>query len=547
MRALVLFLLVGLITPAFSQPAERPRLVVGIMVDQMRQEYLYRYWDKFGDHGFKRLVNQGFTLHNAHFNYAPTVTGPGHASVYTGTTPAIHGIIDNSWFDKGTGKSAYCAGDDTQQTVGSETASVGKMSPHRMLTTTITDELKLATQKRSKVIGISFKDRGSVLPAGHLADAAYWFDGSTGRFVTSTYYVNKLPAWAEKFNNLNLPDKYLSGTWNTLLPIDQYTESGPDVSPYEGKLGENKSTFPYDLKELRKTNGNFNLLSQTPFANDYLTEFFKAVIDGEKMGSGKDTDFLAISYSAPDIIGHRVSPQSVEVQDVYMRLDKNIEDLLKKLDQTVGTGNYLVFLTTDHGVAEVPQFLVDNKAPAGYIRSSQLGAALKELLNQYFPGREIIRSVSGDQLFLNHEAFSTDPRSGGVELMLATEIISNFLMQQNGIANVFTRQQLRMGDFNEGGIKGMAIRGYHPKRSGDLVVVLEPGWFESSRIQGTTHGSPYTYDTHAPVIFFGKGIKHGSSVQYHTITDIAPTLSMLLKIKFPNGCTGQPIGELFER
>ena len=517
------------------------------MVDQMRQEYLFRYWDKFGDHGFKRLVNQGFTLQNAHYNYVPTITGPGHASVYTGTTPAYHGIIENSWFDKVTGKNAYCAGDDSQQTVGSETTSVGKMSPHRMLTTTITDELKLATQKRSKVIGISFKDRGAILPAGHLADAAYWYDGNTGRFVTSTYYMSKLPAWTEKFNNQNLPDKYLSGTWNTLRPIDQYVESGPDATPYEGKLGENKSVFPYDLKELRKTNGNFNLLSQTPFANDYLTEFFKAVIDGEKMGSGKETDFLAISYSTTDIIGHRTGPQSIEVQDAYLRLDKNIEDLLKKLDQTVGAGNYLVFLTADHAVADVPQFLADSKVPAGYIRSSQLGAELKEILKQYFPDREIIRSFSGGQIFLNHEAFSADPRSGGVELMLATEIISNFLMQQSGIANVFTRQQLRMGDYSEGGIKGMVIRGYHPKRGGDLVVVAEPGWFDSSRIQGTTHGSPYRYDTHVPIIFFGKGIKPGSSVTYHTITDIAPTLSMLLKIKFPNGCTGKPIGELFER
>ncbi|MBX2962271.1 MAG: alkaline phosphatase family protein [Cyclobacteriaceae bacterium] len=547
MRSTLLIFLITVSVVVYSQPTERPRLVVGIVVDQMRQEYLYRYWDKYSDQGFKRLVNGGFMLENAHYNYAPTVTGPGHASVYTGTTPAIHGIIENNWFDKTTGRNAYCVQDDRQKTVGSSTEGVGKMSPHRMLTTTISDELKLATQKRSKTIGVAFKDRGAILPAGHMADAAYWYDGSTGRFVTSSYYTEKLPAWVEKFNAQQLPEKYLSGVWNTLLPINQYTESGPDETPYEGRLsGYTQSAFPYNLKELRKTNGNFQLLSQTPFANDYTTEFVMALLDAEKLGGGKDTDFLAVSYSAPDIIGHRVGPNAIELQDVYLRLDKNIADMLSKLDASVGAGNYVVFLTADHAVADVPQFLTDNKVPAGYIRVNQLLAELKDVLNQYFPDRDIIRSFSGDQIFFNHEAFSTEPRTGGVDLMLATEIVSNYLMQQNGIANVFTRSQIRMGDFNEGGIKGAVIRGYHPKRSGDLAVVYEPGWFESGRIQGTTHGSPYSYDTHVPIIFYGKGVKKGSSVQYYTITDVAPTLSMLLKIKFPNGCTGQPIGELLK-
>ncbi|MBX2946141.1 MAG: alkaline phosphatase family protein [Cyclobacteriaceae bacterium] len=542
----VFFTIIFFQATAQLQSIDRPRLVVGITVDQMRQEYIYRYYSTYGDNGFKRLINGGFMLENGHYNYIPTYTGAGHASIYTGTTPAIHGVIGNEWYDKTMEKTVYCVSDDRQKTVGSTSENNGKMSPHRMLTTTITDELKLATQKRSKVLGISVKDRGAILPAGHMADAAYWYDGKTGRFITSTFYMDKLPPWLEKFNSQQLADKYLSGTWNTLLPLNQYDASGADVSPYEGKLTGNNSTFPYDLAALRKTNGNFELLSQTPFSNDYLTELAKATIDGEKLGADQWTDFLAVSYSAPDIIGHRVGPYAIELQDVYIRLDKNIEDLLKKLDQAVGEGNYLVFLTADHAVAEVPQFLADNKVPAGILRASQLSANLGEFLNTYFPDRKVIKAISGEQIHLNHESFSADPRSGGVDLLVATELISNFLMQQSGIANVYPKSLLRQGDFNEGGLKGMAIRGYHPKRSGDMTVILEPAWFESGRIQGTTHGSPYTYDTHVPILFYGKGIKQGSSVQHYTITDIAPTLSMLLKIKLPNGSTGHPIGELMK-
>jgi predicted AlkP superfamily pyrophosphatase or phosphodiesterase len=546
-----LFLSVAFLIPVKGQTTaepKRPKLVVGITVDQMRQEYLYRYGSKFGQGGFNRLINKGFMLQNAHFNYMPTYTGAGHASVFTGTTPSIHGVIGNSWYDKVADGEVYCVGDAKQTTVGSLTESVGKMSPHRMLTTSITDELKIATQKRSKVIGMSIKDRGAILPTGHMADAAYWYDGKTGRFITSSYYMTKLPDWAERFNAQQLADKYLSGTWYTLNPIGTYEESGSDTSPYEGKfIGEAKTTFPYNLKELRKTNYDFELLSYTPFSNDYLTELAKAAIDGEKLGADQWTDFLAISYSAPDIIGHQFGPQSIEVQDVYLRLDKNIEDLLKKLDQSVGAGNYIVFLTADHAVAEVPQYMVDSKVPAGYIRSSQLMATLGDHLNAYWPDKKIIKRISNFQIFFNQEAFNSEPSRGGIDLLIATELTANFLLQQDGVANVYPKAMLRQGDFNEGGIKGMAIRGYHPKRSGDLTVLFEPAWFESARIQGTTHGSPYIYDTHVPVLFYGAGIKQGASVTYHSITDIAPTLSVLLKITFPNGCTGQPIGELFEK
>lgn len=523
----------------------RPRLVVGIMVDQMRQEYLYRYYDRFGEGGFRRLMHEGFMVKNGHYNYSPTVTGPGHASVYTGTTPAIHGIIGNSWYEKESRKTVNCVDDSRQKVVGVAKGR-GDVSPWRLLSSTITDELKLFTQKRSRVIGISIKDRGAVLPAGHLADAAYWFDDETGRFITSTWYMEKLPAWVENFNNRNLPDKYLSQPWNPLLPLDQYLGSGPDNTPYERKIeGKVSPTFPYNLPEMRKTAG-YGLLPTVPFGNDYLTDMALAALDGEQLGKDEWTDVLAISYSTTDILGHAVGPRAVEVEDMYIRLDRNIATLLKTLDERVGNGNYTVFLTADHAVADVAQYLKDNKMPAGYFSPSYVKAHLEEFLQDYFPGKKVIEAFEWQDIFLNPAAFSGDPRVSGIEMLVATELISNYLMGQEGVAQVFSKSVLRQSRYDEGGLKGMVVRGYHPRRGGDIVFALEPGWYGASEIQGTTHGSAYTYDTHVPMLFFGYGVKQGSSTRPYAITDVAPTLSMILHIPLPSGSTGRPIDELIE-
>lgn len=522
-----------------------PKLVVGIVVDQMRHEYLYRFYSKFGNGGFRRLMEDGFVVKNGHYNYVPTITGPGHASVYTGTTPAIHGIIANDWYDKELKKSVNCVEDPNYQPVGSPEGK-GNVSPWRMLSTTVTDELKLFTQKRAKVIGVSMKDRGAVLPAGHMADGAYWFDGKTGRFITSTYYTTKLPDWVEKFNQQQLPEKYLSQVWNTLLPLAQYVESGPDDTPYEGKPGrKDKPVFPYDYKTLRKP-GEYSILVSTPFGNDYLTEMAKAAIQGEGLGADEITDFLTISYSSTDALGHSVGPNAVEIQDMYMRLDKNVEDLLKTLDAKVGAGNYTLFLTADHAVADVAQYMKDSRIPAGYFNTSKLKTELSDYLRQYFPDKNIVETISGGQIFFDQQAFQNNPKSSGVELLIATELTINFLLQQEGVANAYSEHVIRQSDYEEGGVKGMVVRGYHPKRCGDIVIVLEPGWYAAGGVTGTTHGSPWRYDTHIPMLFYGHGIRKGSSVKYHRITDIAPTISALLNIKYPSGCTGQPVEELFE-
>ena len=541
----ILFLLV--ISLGYGQNRhENPKLVVGIVVDQMRREYLDRFYDRFGEGGFKRMMKEGFDVRNGHYNYFPTVTGPGHASVYTGTTPAVHGIIGNSWYDKGTKKSVNCVEDADYKVVGSPEGN-GNVSPARMLGTTVTDELKLATQDRAKVIGISFKDRGAVLPSGHMADGAYWYDGKSGTFVSSTYYVTQLSTWVQDFNKLGLADKYLNQEWSPLYPIGEYTRSGKDDSPYEERFsGMEKSTFPYDLKSIRKDNGDFGLLVSTPFGNDLLTEFAKAAVNGENMGQGQTTDFLTVSFSSTDAVGHRLGPNAVEVEDMYLRLDKNIADLLQFLDQKIGQGKYLVFLTADHAVSNVAQELTDRKIPSGYFNSGKMHTDLKNYLSKFFPNKDLIENISNNQIIFNSALFDTNPRNSGIDFIIATELISRYLMTLDGVANVYTESVLRNARYDEAGIKGMAVRGHHPTRSGNLVYVLEQGWYSSGNKQGTTHGSPYTYDTHVPILFFGAGIKAGSSVRYHPVTDIAPTISMLLRIKFPSGCTGQPIAELFE-
>lgn len=530
-----------------SLAQERPKLVVGIVVDQMRQEYLYRFGNKFSQGGFKRLMSEGFSLTNAHYNYVPTYTGPGHASIYTGTTPAVHGIIGNEWWDKVTKTRVNCVSDNSQTSVGGWEGS-GKISPYRMLSTTITDELKLFTQGRGKVIGVSIKDRGAVLPAGHMADGAFWFESRSGNFVSSSFYSypdNALPTWVQSFNGLKIPDKLSAQTWEKYLKEDPYAESRADVSPSEGQIANPKNTFSYDLKQAMKA--GYEPLVITPFGDDLLTEFAKAALRGAELGKDADTDFLAISFSTPDLIGHAMGPESVEVEDTYIRLDKNIEDLLNTLDAQVGKNNYTLFLTADHAVVDIPQYLKDKKIPAGYFSNdSTIKNELTLLLQKNFPGKNLVEMVSNNQVFFNQDLFAGDPRTSGIDLLIATEMVTNYLQQKEGIAQVFAKSILKQGDFSEGGTKGMLIRGYHHKRSGDIAFALDPGWINGASNSGTTHGSNYTYDTHVPILFFGNRVKKGTSSKYHTITDIAPTMSVLLKIKFPSGCTGQPVSELLD-
>lgn len=517
-----------------------PKLVVGIVVDQMRYDYITRFWNHFEEGGFKRLVNEGFNCKNNHFNYAPTSTGPGHTSVYTGATPASHGIIGNNWYDKEANAEVYCASDDSYASVGT-TSDAGKMSPHRMNVTTITDELRLHTQMRGKTIAVALKDRGAVLPGGHTANGAYWFRGADeGNWITSTYYMKELPKWVADFNASNKAEAYKK-PWTTLKPINTYLESGLDNNIYEGLFdGETLPTFPHDLPKLWAENGNFNLLKITPYGNSITADFAIAALDGEDLGKDSATDFLAISFSSTDYVGHFFGVNSKEIQDTYLRLDADLQRLFKALDKKVGKGEYTVFLTADHGAINVPAYLSDQRIPADYIEFDSIKPKLAEFLKYKFGTVDVVKNFSNFQFFLDHKVIE----NLDIDLVETQEIIAKELLKYKGIDRTYTGHQMWQNNYTEG-IPYILQNGYNQKRSGDVFLVLKPGVISYSRT-GSTHGSPQIYDTHVPLLFYGKGIKKGSTVERTEIPDIAPTIASLLGIAFPNGTTGKPIVEVLE-
>ncbi|WP_226390048.1 alkaline phosphatase PafA [Penaeicola halotolerans] len=523
-----------------NQREGKPKLVVGIVVDQMRQEYLYKYQDRFSEGGFKRLMSEGFMFQNAHYNYTPTYTGPGHASVYTGTTPANHGIIANDWYVRQLGRSIYCAEDSLVSNVGGSAKS-GKISPRNMRSTTITDQLRLATGKQAKVVGVAIKDRGASLPAGHMGDA-YWLDKATGEFMTSTYYTDVLPQWAQDFNAQKRADHYLSQTWETLYPIETYTQStAGDDNDFEGPfIGKDDTAFPYDLSALKDDNGGYDLVASTPYGNDLTLEMAKAAIEGEQLGQGDVTDFLALSFSSPDYIGHRFGPSSVELEDNYLRLDLALADFLAYLDQTVGEGNYLIFLTADHGVADIPDYMQSENIPAGGLDMRFITTQLRGFTNDKFGPGNWIENVSNDQIFFNRKLAAEK----GISIESMQRQVADFLLRFDGIKETYTGTDMMRENYSYGK-KQLLQMGYSHKYSGDVIVILEPAWLSSSW-KGTTHGSGYTYDTHVPVMFYGWGVRAGRSSQYHTITDIAPTLAVMLEIGMPNATTGQPLTEILD-
>ena len=511
-KILIITLLNCLITTlSFSQ--EKPKLVVGIVVDQMRYDYIHRFWDDFSDDGFKKLINEGHFFRNAQFGYVPTFTGPGHASIYTGTTPSVHGIIANNWYDKTNGKSLYCSQDDEMTTIG-DTSSAGKMSPHNMLTSTFSDELKLFNN--GKVIGISLKDRGAILPAGHSGDAAYWMD-ENGNWISSSYYMTTLPRWLQAENDKDKVIKYMSGIWKV------------------------KNEFMYNLDTLIKVNGR-GAIKKTPFGNTILNDLAIRILKEEKLGKNQTTDCLFVSYSSTDYIGHQYGPHAAELVDTYIRLDKDIAQLLKSIDSKVGFENVVVFLTADHGVVSEPKELLERKIPAGYFESSMMIDGLKLHLAQKFGEGEWIKNYSNNQLFLNH-ALITEK---GLELQKVQQICANFLLNIDGVKNTFTAKQMHNNEY-QNSFHSLVQRGYNQKRSGDVMVALQTGWISKYwENGGTTHGSSYSYDTHVPLIFWGGNIPKGQTDRKVNIRDIAPSISTILGTAYPNGCTGNPLPEVTE-
>ncbi len=525
---------------SIAQPPQtvthRPKLVVGIVVDQMRWDYLYRYYDRYAENGaFKRLLRQGFSCENTLIPYIHTVTACGHASMYTGTVPAIHGISGNEWWDKDINDHRYCTEDSSVKTVGSPASAAGAMSPRNMMVTTVCDELKLATNFKSKVIGIALKDRGGILPAGHSADAAYWYDTKTGNWISSTYYMAELPAWATTFNTKKWVDSFYAKGWNTLYPLNTYIQSTADNKSYENKMFG--SGFPYTLSQF--AGKNYNPIIATPHGNTLTTDFAKAIIINEKMGADDITDFLAISYSSPDYVGHSFGPNSVEEEDIFLRLDKELGELLDFLDTKIGKNQYLLFLSADHGVANIPGFLNEHKIPAGNINTQSLFDTLTIKLKDKFGKEDLLAALINYQVVLNTKLID----SLNLNKKEITQWLIQYLLRQPGIMNAVDIETIMQASLNNK-IKEMIVNSYYPRRSGEIQLLYSPQWIDGFEKAGTTHGLWNPYDAHIPLLWYGWNIKPGKSNHEVYITDIAPTLAALLKIQMPSGCTGKVIDEI---
>jgi len=476
------------------QFGERPKLVVGIVVDQMRWDYLSRYYDKFGKDGFRRLIDQGYSFDNCLIDYLPTVTAIGHTSAYTGTTPAFHGICGNNFYIDG--KETYCCRDTTVTPVGSDNRKAGCMSPINLLSTTIGDQLRLHTDFRAKVIGISYKDRAAILPAGHSGNAAYWLDTKNRQFITSTYYMQELPQWAKDYNAQLATNK-------------QFKEVGSDVGLH-------------------------------PLTGHITTDMAIAALEGEQLGQGSETDMLCISYSQTDVIGHKWGTRGEHADEAYLALDKDISRLFEALDAKVGRGNYIVFLTADHGAAHNEQFMQDNRLHGG----KWLSADVREGLERYIASKlrntgNVVLGMTDYRFYLDHEGIIAQ----GLDLLDVKAVAMEYLRKSPYLSFVVDYEQAACAPV-PAFLKERILRGYNLHRSGDIIVCVEPGFYEfgswSSPV-GTTHGEWNPYDAHIPLLFYGWKIPHGACpVEVH-ITDIAPTVCSLLHIQQPNASIGSAL------
>ena len=533
MKKLMTLLAVALASCQLQAQPARPKLVVGIVVDQMRWDYLYRYQSRYCEGGFKRLLNEGFSCENTRIPYIPSVTAIGHSSIYTGSVPSIHGIAGNNFVKEG--KKVYCTDDNTVSPVGTK-SKAGLMSPRNLWTTTIGDEMKIASNGRSKVVGVSIKDRSSILPAGHNPDGAYWFDDETGNFITSTYYMNTLPQWVTKFNGQHQADKYLAKPWETLYNKDTYKESTSDENEYEDgiKKGE-KAILPLDLPALKKKYG-YSILRNTPFGNSITFDMAKAAIEGEQLGTDTETDLLAVSFSCTDYIGHQVGTHAIETEDTYLRLDKTLAEFFSYLDTKVGKGNYLVFLSADHGAMNNPRFLQDRRIPAGNWNEKKMQQQLNEMLAKEYPAAgQLVKYVMNYQVFFDRAAIKTQK----LDFEHIKQLCVDILKSDSCVLYAFDMEKTMTQSIPED-IKTRAVNGYNRERSGDIQIVLHPNYFTHG-MKGTDHGAWNPYDTHIPLLFMGWNIEHGSTTRPVFMTDIAATVCALLHIQAPNGCIGQPI------
>ena len=523
-----------------SIPSDKPKLVIGIVVEQMRQDYIDRFWDNFGNKGFKRLAVNGTYCVNANLNYSLTQTAPGYATIATGAEPCSHGIVSNYWFNRLTGEKVDCLSSEMNvKSVGGSVEADGRVAPTNMLSTTFSDEAKLFNRGKSKTISMSLSKYAAVLSGGYSADGAYWFDQNSGKWVTSSYYTSTLPEWVKEINDQKMPDVYLERTWNPMLPLDKYNEVLSDSSKYEFGIDGMYKTFPYNYQNITKTVRNYKLMTMIPEGNTLLTDLAVGAIYGEDLGKDEFTDFLFINYSVSEEIGKLYGPQSIEVQDLFLRLDKDLEHLIDVVEDLVGKNNCLIYLTSNHGVSEMPQYLQDQKLPAGNFKQFYMLALVRSYLRAIYGDGDWVLDFNNSQIYLNRLLIEDSQ----ISLNEMCEKIIDFITNSSGISNAVSSNQFQNIVFVEG-MPAKMQNSYNQKRSGDIMFSLKPGWIEDIPYC-TDHNSGYSCNTHVPLIWYGWKVKKQKVFTKVNITDIAPTVSAALGTPPPPIVSGKVLENIF--
>jgi hypothetical protein len=524
-------------------PPDKPKLVIGIIVEQLRYDQLERIRDILHENGIRRLVSEGTYYHNVSIDYISTQAAPGYATISAGTSPSKHGIISDTWFHPFNDQMIFCVQDPNASPVGGS-FETGLCSPVNLLSSTFADELQMATCGAAKVYGIGMREMGAIITAGHAADGAFWYDDRTGTWMSSTYYTEQLPSWLIDLNAMMLPSQYLNQQWKPLMDPSRYTGCQPDSSDLE--RGFNGQTwFPYDLKALSTTGKllnvkrDYSILRETPFADDFTTELALRLIDNEQLGYDDITDYLTITYSATDYIGHRFGPSSVEASDALVRLDRSVSLLLDKIHKSLGKKNVLVYFVSAHGVSEIPAVLEKSRIPSGYFRLNQSLQLLRSYLNAVYGQGDWVKGFFDNQIFLNRALIE----DADINLEDIQKKVARFMVQFSGIAAAVPSSAFEMSDFS-GGLLLKMNNNFSPQRSGDVIISLSPGWVEKTD-NVTEHNSPYEYDSHVPLIWFGWTASRASVTRSVSTRDIAVTLSVLCRVPLPNAADGDPLHELF--
>ncbi|HVW84696.1 MAG TPA: alkaline phosphatase family protein [Bryobacteraceae bacterium] len=502
---------------AQAPPPKKPKLVLGVVVDQFRYDYLNRFRADYTS-GFKRILEQGAVFDDAHHIHFPTVTAVGHSTFMSGATPSLSGIVSNEWYDRDADQKVTSVSDPQTKLIGVDGGQTGS-SPRRMLVSTVGDEIKMQGQK-AKVIGISIKDRSAILPAGHMADAAYWFDAAANRWVTSSYYMQKLPGWVDQVNESK---PYLRASGKSWYALD----AKPGDKP---------------LCSMVKTPGvrTCGSLEATPWGNELIEEFAERALVEEKMGHHEGTDVLTVSFSSNDYVGHAVGPDDPAVRDIAIRTDRMLGKLFDAVDRSVGLDNVVFVMTADHGVSPVPEVNQARRMPGGRLDQKALFAAIQQALeSKYGPGKWIVGNA-GPTPYLNQSLIASRKLSEADVQRTAADAVR----AMPHVFRVYTPEQLQSGQVLEDYISVAVRNGYYRKRSGDLLIIPEDYYLYEAT--GTSHGTPFNYDTHVPVIFMGPGLKHGHYYQRIAVNDIAPTLAAILGVEEPSGSVGRVLQEMWQ-